>query len=153
MSNGDFTTSSGQIIIFHQSRFPCYKGISLTKPPFGGNRSCEVAIICPEIQAPYLTCSMRLTSFALASTTRVAFVDLAPEMENTEVKGKAMNIKKHSFQPGCSLESFGYLRQCFGYSSWGFVYKNDLRASKQDQKRFRILRGVYQYIYDISYRS
>ncbi len=39
---------SGQIIIFHQPRFPWNKGISLTKPPFGGNRSCEVAIIWPD---------------------------------------------------------------------------------------------------------
>ncbi len=31
---------SGQIIIVHQPRFPWNKGISLTKPPFGGNRSC-----------------------------------------------------------------------------------------------------------------
>ncbi len=38
---------SGQIIIFHQPRFPWNKGISLTKPPFGV-RSCEVAIIWPE---------------------------------------------------------------------------------------------------------
>ncbi len=29
-------------------RFPWNKGISLTNQPFGGNRSCEVAIICPE---------------------------------------------------------------------------------------------------------
>ena len=27
---------SGQIIIFHQPRFPANKGISLTKPPVGG---------------------------------------------------------------------------------------------------------------------
>ena len=40
---------SGQIIIFHQPRFPWNKGISLTKPPFGGNRSCEVAIISPDV--------------------------------------------------------------------------------------------------------
>ena len=39
---------SGQIIIFHQPRFPWNKGISLTKPPFGV-RSCEVAIIWPVI--------------------------------------------------------------------------------------------------------
>ena len=38
----------GQIIIFHQPRFPWIKGISLTKPPFGV-RSCEVAIIWPEL--------------------------------------------------------------------------------------------------------
>ena len=37
---------SGQIIIFHQPKFPWNKGISLTKPPFGV-RSCEVAIIWP----------------------------------------------------------------------------------------------------------
>ena len=39
---------SGQIIIFHQPRFPWNKEISLTKPPFGV-RSCEVAIIWPEV--------------------------------------------------------------------------------------------------------
>ncbi len=39
---------SGQILIFHQPRFPWNKGISLTKPPFG-MRSCEVAIIWPEL--------------------------------------------------------------------------------------------------------
>ena len=38
---------SGQIIIFHQPRFPWNKGISLTKPSFGV-RSCEVAIIWPD---------------------------------------------------------------------------------------------------------
>ena len=42
------TNISGQIIIFHQPRFPWNKGISLTKPPFGV-RSCEVAIIWTEI--------------------------------------------------------------------------------------------------------
>ena len=41
------TQKSGQIIIFHQPRFPWNKGISLTKPPFGV-RSCEVAIIWPD---------------------------------------------------------------------------------------------------------
>ncbi len=34
---------SGQIIMFHQPGFPWNKGTSLTKPPFGENRSCEVA--------------------------------------------------------------------------------------------------------------
>ncbi len=38
---------SGQIIIFHQPRFPWNKGNSHPKPPFGGNRSSEVAIIWP----------------------------------------------------------------------------------------------------------
>ena len=42
---------SGQIIIFHQPRFPWNKGISLTKPPFGV-RSCEVAIIWPDCLIP-----------------------------------------------------------------------------------------------------
>ena len=45
------TQTSGQNIIFHQPRFPWNKGISFTKPPFGGNRSCEVAIIWPETLA------------------------------------------------------------------------------------------------------
>ena len=40
-------SKSGQIIIFHQPRFPWNKGISLTKPLFGV-RSCEVAIIWPD---------------------------------------------------------------------------------------------------------
>ena len=35
---------SGQIIIFHQPRFPWNKGISLTKPPFGGENSCEFMV-------------------------------------------------------------------------------------------------------------
>ena len=39
---------SGQIIIFHQPRFPWNKGISLTKLPFKV-RSCEVAIIWVDI--------------------------------------------------------------------------------------------------------
>ena len=39
---------SGQIIIFHQPRFPWNKGISLSQLPFGV-RSCEVAIIWPDI--------------------------------------------------------------------------------------------------------
>ena len=39
---------SVQIIIFNQPRFPWNKGISLTKPPFGV-RSCEVAIIWPDV--------------------------------------------------------------------------------------------------------
>ena len=39
---------SGQIIIFHQPRFPWNKEISFTKPPFGV-RSREVAIIWPDI--------------------------------------------------------------------------------------------------------
>ncbi len=39
---------SGQIIIFHQPRFPWNKEISLTKLHFG-MRSCEVAIIWPEV--------------------------------------------------------------------------------------------------------
>ena len=39
---------SGQNIIFHQPWFPWNKGISLTKPSFGV-RSCEVAIIWPDI--------------------------------------------------------------------------------------------------------
>ena len=45
--------NSGQIIIFHQPRFPWNKGISLAKPPFGV-RSCEVAIIWPD-QSSFFT--------------------------------------------------------------------------------------------------
>ena len=39
---------SGQITIFHQPRFFWNKGDSLTKPPFWGPRSCEVALIWPD---------------------------------------------------------------------------------------------------------
>ena len=47
---------SGQIIIFHQPRFPWNKGISLTKPPFGV-RSCEVAIVWPDVwHSPQVSC-------------------------------------------------------------------------------------------------
>ena len=57
---------SGQIIIFHQPRFPWNKGISLTKPPFGV-RSCEVAIICPDDTSQLLglcfTCLRRRLGF------------------------------------------------------------------------------------------
>ena len=42
--NDECLQKSGQIIIFHQPRFPWNKGISLAKPPFQV-RSCEVAII------------------------------------------------------------------------------------------------------------
>ena len=42
---------SGQIIIFHQPRFPWNKGSHFPSKtlPFGENRSCEVAIIWPDI--------------------------------------------------------------------------------------------------------
>ena len=49
---------SGQIIIFHQPWFPWNKGISLPQLPFGV-RSCEVAIIWPEIFQPFQTCSKK----------------------------------------------------------------------------------------------
>ena len=41
---------SGQIIIFHEPRFPWNKGSHFPSKtlPFGGNRSCEVAIIWPD---------------------------------------------------------------------------------------------------------
>ena len=45
---------SGQIIIFHQPRFTWNKGISLTKPQFGV-RSCEVAIIWPNVITTYIS--------------------------------------------------------------------------------------------------
>ena len=49
--NSIINHQSGQIIIFHQPRFPWNKGISLTKPPFAV-RSCEVAIIWPDQLLP-----------------------------------------------------------------------------------------------------
>ena len=41
------TYSSGQMIIFHQARFPWNKVISLFQLPFGV-RSCDVAILWPD---------------------------------------------------------------------------------------------------------
>ena len=52
--SGEFVKNcyiSGQIIIFHQPRFPWNKGISLSQLPFGV-RSCEVAILWPDIYPP-----------------------------------------------------------------------------------------------------
>ena len=45
---------SGQIIIFHQSRFPWNNGISLSQLPFGV-RSREVAIIWPDTYMDIIT--------------------------------------------------------------------------------------------------
>ena len=50
--------TSGQIIIFHLPRFSWNNGISLTKPPFKGSRSCEVAIIWPETWKPEFHCEL-----------------------------------------------------------------------------------------------
>ena len=46
-----FPLDSGQIILFHQPRFPWNKGISLPQLPFGVS-SCEVAIIWPDWMIP-----------------------------------------------------------------------------------------------------
>ena len=65
---------SGQIIIFHQPRFPWNKGISLTKPPFGV-RSCEVAIIWPE--KSYLQSKLQsfdISEFNLPTTSPTLFL-------------------------------------------------------------------------------
>ena len=65
------STKSGQIMIFHQPRFPWNKGISLTKPPFGGNRSCEVVIIWPDqIYKHFLTAADGSTSPATCAWHR-----------------------------------------------------------------------------------
>ena len=58
---------SGQIIIFHQPRFPWDKGISSTKPPFGV-RSCEVAIIWPEDIPDYPLFSPNLMATTMEET-------------------------------------------------------------------------------------
>ena len=52
---------SGQIVIFHQPRFPWNKGISLTKTTFGV-RSCEVAIIWPELYEGNLAANLGIKS-------------------------------------------------------------------------------------------
>ena len=52
-----FEYLSSQIITFHQPRFTWNKGISLTKPQFGV-RSCEVAIIWPDLWLSML-CHLR----------------------------------------------------------------------------------------------
>ena len=56
--------TSGQHIIFHRTRFPWNKGISLPELPFGV-RSCEVAIIWPATCTT--TCIARLTKNAVQS--------------------------------------------------------------------------------------
>ena len=55
---------SGQIIIFHQPRFPWNKGISLTKLPFGV-RSCEIAIIWPDPMCPHTTSHLNTQKWRL----------------------------------------------------------------------------------------
>ncbi len=55
-------------IIFHQPRFPWNKGISLTKPPFGGNRSCEVAINWPDVKKSYRPLNKQLNSRRFTKT-------------------------------------------------------------------------------------
>ena len=54
---------SGQLIIFHQPRFPWNKGISLTKPPFGV-RSCEVAIIWSDICMCIFICKNEIITYS-----------------------------------------------------------------------------------------
>ena len=58
----EWSHKSGQIIIFHQPRFPWSKGSSLTKPPFGV-RSCEVAIIWPDKWLPTAMSSATSSTF------------------------------------------------------------------------------------------
>ena len=50
--------TSGQIILFHQPRFPWNKRNSLSYLPFGA-RSCEVAIIWPETWSVITPCLAR----------------------------------------------------------------------------------------------
>ena len=59
----------GQIIIFHQPRFPWNKGTSLTKPPFGV-RSCEVAIIWPDIYI-YININTNTCVYLLLFTNQI----------------------------------------------------------------------------------
>ena len=71
--------SSGPIILFHQPRFPRNKIIFLTKPPFGENLSCEVAIIWPD---SYITIGFPNTwtpyISALKTGLPLSFCSLAP---------------------------------------------------------------------------
>ena len=55
---------SGQIIMFHQPRFPWNKGMCLTKPPFGV-RSCEVAIIWQDYLLGWFTLKSKTQHFPL----------------------------------------------------------------------------------------
>ena len=59
---------TGQIIIF-----PWNKGISLTKPPFGV-RSCEVAIIWPELKKCFLFMFQKVANFSYNNKTCLFFV-------------------------------------------------------------------------------
>ena len=88
---------------------------------------------------PCLTCSMRLAGFALVSTTRVAFVDLANGgLILGEKKGQAMNEHQKTTAPfnqkPLVLKGLDIFGSVLGYSYWAFVCKNYLRASKQDRK-------------------
>ena len=65
---------SGQIIIFHQPRFSWNKGISLTKPPFGV-RSCEVAIIWPDVNTHCAYIRMCLSINTHVSIYNLMFFD------------------------------------------------------------------------------
>ena len=57
-STSSDTCVHSQILTFHQPRFPWNKGISLTKTTIWGPRSCEVAIIWPDV---YISISTRQT--------------------------------------------------------------------------------------------
>ncbi len=88
---------SGQIIIFHQPRFPWNKGISLPQLPFGV-RSCEVAIIWPEWW-PVQTLKFRLSfrsviqskrgPSALIRVTTSSNPRLSDSMKNQRIRNKA----------------------------------------------------------------
>ena len=90
---------SGQIIIFHQPRFPRNKGISLTKPQFGV-RSCEVAIIWPDVYPFFVE--------GLGVSELNKFPDFLPS------RGHQMIWKNASFPQCCTLWS-----EAFGRNIWG----------------------------------
>ncbi len=85
------TSVSGQVIIFHQAKFPRNKGISLTKPPFGV-RSCEVAIIWPDCLKclachgsifPSIQCGLPLGT---PSKVVIIFVPIHPSFASVEIQ-------------------------------------------------------------------
>ena len=78
-----FAFLSGQIIIFHQPRFPWNKGISLTKPPFGV-RSGEVAIIWPDSFASlWDAMSFAFFTFHFVGTSKLGDLPLKKKVGKT----------------------------------------------------------------------
>ncbi len=130
---------SGQIIIFHQPRFPWNKGISLTKPPFGV-RSCEVAIIWPDHVTPTFASTV-LISNHFCSSISLYFLGLFLKIGATGQPPPVFSRRKSRkitspfaifctppAEPPCSWP------QAFPKSFWKTSSMRPSKISIQDQK-------------------